>query len=131
MIRQQLPTATLLRSSIVDSPPSANSPISVDINEGKDKASSSSTIQVSTANLVKNCVGAGVFSLSYRLNSISASGGNLLGGSVLIATMALWAAYNFYMVGETCRLTKTNSYTEAWKEAVSPKTAWIIQVIIL
>ena len=64
-----------------------------------------SSIQQSSLNLLKNCVGAGAFSVSARVASISTDPSTVLMASGLIIFMALWASYNFYMVGETCRLT--------------------------
>eukprot|EP01031_Cornospumella_fuschlensis_P004762 gene4762-5961_t len=64
---------------------------------------------LSSANLVKNCVGAGVFSLASRIPPGST------GVSVfVIAAMSLWAAHNFAVVGEACRLSGTETYGELW-----------------
>lgn len=88
-------------------------------------------IAISSANLIKNCVGAGVFSLNSRVSSISADLRTVIPASGLIMTMAAWAAYNFFMVGETCRLSDSTSYGEAWSKSVSPKTEWIIQFVTI
>jgi hypothetical protein len=86
-------------------------------------------IAISTANLVKNCVGSGVFSLNSRVSAISTDPITLVPASIVTASMAAWAAYNFYMVGESCRLTNSTSYGEAWRKSVSASSEWIIQVV--
>ena len=91
-----------------------------------DKGSSPRT---SSVNLLKNMVGAGVFSLNSRVMSISASPTAILPAAALIMTMATWATYNFYMVGETCRLTDSSTYSEAWSKTVSASSQWIIQSV--
>jgi hypothetical protein len=53
----------------------------------------------------------------------------LLPASILIFAMAAWATYNFYMVGETCRMTDSNTYSEAWSRTISPDTEWIVQTV--
>lgn len=92
---------------------------------------SRSTLTVSTTNLVKNCVGAGVFSLTNKVSSISLNPQIIYQAGLLIFAMASWAAYNFYMVGETCRITNSTTYTDAWSNAVSLKSAWIVQIVTL
>ena len=91
-----------------------------------DKGSSPRT---SSVNLLKNMVGAGVFSLNSRVMAISPSPMSILPAAALIITMATWATYNFYMVGETCRLTDSATYSEAWSKTVSASSQWIIQSV--
>lgn len=62
-----------------------------------------SSSRVSSVNLLKNMLGAGVFSLNSRVAGISMNPITMLYVSMLVFTMASWATYNFYMVGETCR----------------------------
>lgn len=90
-----------------------------------------SSFTVSTINLLKNCVGAGVFSLSAKLLSVSniANRGLIPQASGLIFVLALWASYNFYIVSETCKLTGVSTYGDCWGETVSPKSKWLIQVV--
>lgn len=88
-------------------------------------------VAVSTINLVKNCVGSGVFSLNYRVSMVSTNPTTIVPASVLIIAMATWASYNFYMVGETCRLTRSSTYGEAWSNAVSPRSEWLIQAVTI
>lgn len=88
-------------------------------------------IRINSANLVKNCVGAGVFSLNYRITEISRDIKTLIPASVLVLTMASWASYNFFMVGESCRLTNSTTYSEAWTKSISQKTEWLITTVTL
>lgn len=84
----------------------------------------------SSVNLLKNCVGAGVFSINSKINAISADPRHFpLLGSILVAIIA-WAVHNFHIVGETCRITKSRTFGEAWSKAVSPSTQWIVQFVI-
>ena len=57
-----------------------------------------SSSRVSSINLLKNCLGAGVFSLNARVSAISTNPATILPAGLLVLTMALWATYNFYMV---------------------------------
>ena len=57
-----------------------------------------SSSRVSSINLLKNCLGAGVFSLNAKVSAISTSSMTILPASIVVLTMALWATYNFYMV---------------------------------
>ena len=90
-----------------------------------------SSFAVSTINLMKNCVGAGVFSLSAKLLSVSSisNEGLIPQASGLILVLALWASYNFYIVSETCKVTGVSTYGDCWAETVSPKSKWLIQVV--
>lgn len=88
------------------------------------------SIPASSINLVKNCVGAGVFSLSARVCAISPSVTTQLKAAGLIFTMALWSAYNFWAVGKTCEITGTSTYGDAWGKSVSESTRWIIQAVV-
>ena len=90
-----------------------------------------STLQDSSTNLMKNCVGAGVFSLSSRVNAISTQYNTLLPASLLVLLMGMWATYNFYILGETCELTNSASYPEAWGNTVSEKSQWIVTSAIV
>jgi hypothetical protein len=90
-----------------------------------------SSIKDSSVNLLKNCVGAGVFSLSSRVNSVSIHPSTMIPASCLILLMAVWATYNFYTIGETCELTNSFSYPEAWGNTVSQRSQWIVTAAIV
>lgn len=57
-----------------------------------------SSSRVSSINLLKNCLGAGVFSLNARVSSISVNPATIVPAAAVIFAMAMWATYNFYMV---------------------------------
>lgn len=57
-----------------------------------------SSSRVSSINLLKNCLGAGVFSLNARVSAISGNPATIIPAAALVLTMAMWATYNFYMV---------------------------------
>ena len=118
--RRHIKSKSLCMSSIVveKKSPSVNS-------EG------TSSMAISSLNLMKNCVGAGVFSLHSRVTSISPNPGILLPASGLILLMAMWATYNFYMIGETCTITNSSSYGEAWGNTVSKQSQWIVQTVVV
>eukprot|EP00596_Hydrurales_sp_CCMP1899_P006457 CAMPEP_0119039014 /NCGR_PEP_ID=MMETSP1177-20130426/8267_1 /TAXON_ID=2985 /ORGANISM="Ochromonas sp, Strain CCMP1899" /LENGTH=70 /DNA_ID=CAMNT_0007002337 /DNA_START=340 /DNA_END=549 /DNA_ORIENTATION=- len=69
-------------------------------------------------------LGAGVFSLNSKVSSISTNPLTIIPAAALVFLMATWATYNFYSIGETCRITDSTSYAEAWKKTVSPGTEW-------
>ena len=73
-----------------------------------------SSLSSSSINLIKNCVGAGVFSLSARVVAISPSVDTQIKAAVLIFIMAIWSTYNFYIVGRACEITGSNTYGDAW-----------------
>lgn len=81
---------------------------------------------VSSICLLKNCVGAGVFSIHSRVGNLP-----MPAVSALIYFMASWATYNFYLIGETCRLTNTSTYSEAWSNTVSRKSRWLVQSVVV
>eukprot|EP01038_Epipyxis_sp_PR26KG_P012274 gene12274-16460_t len=93
-----------------------------------------STLVVSSTNLLKNCVGAGVFSLNAKVTNIFpnlvSSPSNIIRVAIMIYTMAVWGAYNFYLLGETCRLTESTNYSEAWSKTVSTNSRFIVQTIV-
>ena len=87
-------------------------------------------------NLLKNCVGAGVFSVSGRVAQIIRQPGTSLGmtyiqATVLILLMSIWASYNFYIVGEACELTDSYSLAEAWGKTVSESSTFLVQSVVL
>ncbi len=106
---------------------------SIAIKDEKKKVNpiASATLGISIVNLVKNCVGSGIFSLNSRVAAISTSPSVLLPTAALVFGMAIWASYNFIMIGETCKLTKSSTYGEAWRRTVSEKSEWIIQTVVL
>lgn len=90
----------------------------------------SSSMITSSANLLKNCLGAGVFSITSRLINISSDRVTIIKAVVIIFLMAIWATYNFWIVGETCQMTDSKTYGESWGKAVSENSAWVIQSVV-
>ena len=88
----------------------------------------SASLRVSSVNLLKNMVGAGVFSLNAKCTAIGPAAFGP--ASALVLTMAAWATYNFYMIAETCKLTSTTTYSEAWGRTVSENSKWIIAAVV-
>lgn len=91
------------------------------------------SLLISSINLLKNCVGAGVFSLSSRVTAITSSTVPPIPFKyvvTLIFGMAVWAVYNFFILGETCRITEKNTFGEAWNTCVSASSQWIVQFVI-
>jgi hypothetical protein len=88
------------------------------------------TLKSSVINLAKNCIGAGVFSIHSR---ISTKTGPLPFPVVigLAYLMAAWATYNFYIVGEACRITNSSTYPEAWSRSVSEDSKWLVQTVVI
>ncbi|RYG65588.1 hypothetical protein EON64_11620, partial [archaeon] len=80
---------------------------------------------LSSATLLKNCVGAGVFSLASRI-PLGGDGGWML----VVGGMCLWAAHNFAILGEACRLTGAESFGELWSASVSPRSLWLAQGVV-
>jgi len=81
-------------------------------------------------NLMKNCVGAGVFSIHSRIATATGTLPLPYVGA-LVYLMASWATYNFYIIGETCKLTNSSTYSEAWSKSISQKTQWIVQTVVI
>ena len=98
--------------------------------QGNDRGGGTSSLQVSSTNLLKNMVGAGVFSLNAKVSAVSHSPKTFLPAAALVAVMAAWATYNFYMVGETCKMTESTSYGQAWGRTVSKGSEWLIQAVV-
>jgi Transmembrane amino acid transporter protein len=131
------PTQPLWRSQLQHSKPLKMSSGAVIVDEPGSTAAAVappakySSVSSSSLNLLKNCVGAGVFSLNSRILSVSTNPMTIVPASFLVVAMALWASYNFFMVGETCRLTDSSTYAEAWSKSVSSSSQWIVQTFLV
>jgi hypothetical protein len=80
-----------------------------------------SSSRVSSINLLKNCLGAGVFSLNARVSAISANPVTIIPAAALVLTMAMWATYNFYMVSYHYYQHQNTSLTLSKCVPISPK----------
>ena len=76
------------------------------------KPTGNASLITSFTNLLKNCVGAGVFSLNYRVSAISSTPRDLVYVAGLVIIMAMWAAYNFFIIGETCKISESRTIGE-------------------
>ena len=81
------------------------------------KPTGNASLTTSFTNLLKNCVGAGVFSLNYRVSAISSTPRDLVYVAGLVFIMAMWAAYNFFIIGETCKISESRTIGEVWSYA--------------
>jgi hypothetical protein len=88
------------------------------------------TLLISSVNLLKNCVGAGVFSLNSRVSKIVTSPAHYNYVFLMIFGMATWAIYNFFIIGETCRMTESNTFSDAWSKAVSSRSSVLVQFVV-
>jgi hypothetical protein len=84
----------------------------------------------SSINLLKNCVGSGVFSLNARVNAITSDPSQYPAVYSLIFLMAVWGIHNFYIIGETCKLTGKITFAEAWTESVSKSSQKFVTFVI-
>lgn len=96
------------------------------------------TLISSSINLLKNCLGSAIFSVPYRVNSITQ--GNPFQSNVLIPSLLClivsWAIYSFNLLGEICGYTNSSTYTEAWRKSVSQypslvHSEWIVQSVLI
>ena len=84
------------------------------------------TIAVSTFNLAKSIIGAGVLSLPSGVAFFSSSPMALLPASAILTVMGLVAAYTFSLIGRACEQHNATTFQEAWSKSVGPDSAWII-----
>ena len=85
----------------------------------------------SSTNLLKNMIGAGVFNVPAKVSAISTSPSVLASVFGIVAGISVWASYNFYTIGEACRVTKTSTYADAWGKTVGENSKFIINTIMI
>lgn len=85
-----------------------------------------STISVSTFNLAKSVIGAGVLSLPSGVAFLADESSALLPASIVCTLFGMVAAYSFSTIGKVCKETNSKSFMEAWEKSVNPKSAWLI-----
>jgi hypothetical protein len=111
-------------------------PLSLKTEKAKEEVSRSlivspqATLTSSSINLLKNCVGSAVFSVPFRVHSVIKDFKQFPLIIILISLLASWATYNFYLIGEVCRITKSKTYSEAWSKSVSRESKWLPQIIL-
>ncbi len=82
----------------------------------------------STFNLVKNIVGAGVLSLPAGVAVFSNSKTALVPACVLVATLGVFSAYCFVLIGRLCEMTNTKTYKAAVSSAIGNKAGKTLAV---
>ena len=85
-----------------------------------------SSIAVSTFNLAKSVIGAGVLSLPSGVAFLADESSSLIPASIVCTIFGIVAAYSFSIIGKVCKETDSKSFMEAWDKTVSPNSAWLI-----
>lgn len=106
--------ASPLRALTINAPDSSQKEV---IPPGK------SSGMASSINLMKNCVGAGVLSLNGKVNFITSNPSDYRYVYALTFLILTWAIHNFYIVGESCRLTGKTTFPETWSAVVNNKAS--------
>lgn len=88
------------------------------------------SILSSSVNLLKNTVGAGVLSINGKVAGVTTDPRQFKNVYLLVFGMAVWAIHNFYLIGETCRLTGRSTFGEAWSESVSKSSKGIVTFVV-
>mmetsp|Transcript_47348 Transcript_47348/g.112555 ORF Transcript_47348/g.112555 Transcript_47348/m.112555 type:complete len:478 (+) Transcript_47348:34-1467(+) len=84
-----------------------------------------SSIALTVTTLLKNMIGAGIFSLPIGLRYASP-----LPGLVVLGIIGILSAGSYWMVGYSCITCKAKTFRELWNKLLSANTAWLIDVII-
>ena len=105
---------------------SATNGVSIEAKATAVKKGGDATIPVSTFNLAKSIVGAGVLSLPSGIAFFSDSPSAVIPASLLCAVMGLVAAYSFSLIGKACEQHNASSFQDAWAKSVDPNSAWTI-----
>ena len=89
-------------------------------------SSKKASIPVSTFNLAKNIVGAGVLSLPNGIAYFSDSTSALIPANILLFFTGLISAYSFSLIGRACAQHETTNFQDTWAKSVNPSTAKLI-----
>ncbi|CAJ1963717.1 unnamed protein product [Cylindrotheca closterium] len=84
------------------------------------------TIPNEIFNLVKNIIGAGVFSLPAGIAAFGNNPGALLPACLFVTLMGVISAYTFSLVAQVCQKTGASSYAEAWDLTCGRQSSWVI-----
>eukprot|EP00931_Biecheleriopsis_adriatica_P068362 TRINITY_DN42328_c0_g1_i1.p1 TRINITY_DN42328_c0_g1~~TRINITY_DN42328_c0_g1_i1.p1 ORF type:complete len:494 (+),score=62.16 TRINITY_DN42328_c0_g1_i1:66-1547(+) len=84
-----------------------------------------SSIGLSVATLLKNMIGAGIFSLPIGLKHASP-----LPGMAILGAIGLLSAGSYWMIGHCCITWGVTSFRELWNRVLGRRSAWIIDVTI-
>lgn len=100
--------------------------VSIEAKATTAKKGGDATIAVSTFNLAKSIVGAGVLSLPSGIAFFSDAPNAIIPASLLCAVMGVVAAYSFSLIGQACEQHNASSFQDAWAKSVDPNSAWTI-----
>ena len=89
-------------------------------------SSKGTSLTMSSFNLVKACVGAGVLSLPSAVAALSSSPTAVLPSVALLGSLGLVSGYSFYLIGKLCSITKCDSLSSLWAATVSPKSESLV-----
>ena len=89
-------------------------------------SSKKASVPISTFNLAKNIVGAGVLSLPNGIAYFSDSTSSLVPANILLFLTGTISAYSFSLIGRACAQHKTTNFQETWAKSVDPSTAKLI-----
>ena len=96
---------------------------------GTEEKVKGASIAVSTFNLAKSIVGAGVLSLPSAVAFFSDDKLALIPSSIICAIFGFIAAYSFSLIGKACEQHKATSFQEAWSKSVDPKVNIILKLL--
>jgi len=88
-------------------------------------ATNGSSIALTVTTLLKNMLGAGIFSLPIGLHHASP-----LPGLVVLGLIGLLSAGSYWMIGYSCITCKVKTFRELWNQLLSASSSWLIDVII-
>lgn len=90
----------------------------------------SSSIAVSTFNLAKTILGAGVLSLPFGVAAFTDSAKGLIPASLLLIVLGAASAYSFSSIGRACAKHNVKTFSEAWGKTVDEKSRSVLTFII-
>ncbi|CAJ1955189.1 unnamed protein product [Cylindrotheca closterium] len=88
-----------------------------------------SSIPKSTANLIKNLVGAGVLALPAGLASFADTPSAVVNATCLLVVMGIVFGYFFQLIAKTCSLTYSVTFREVWEDTMGNEGASTVSVV--
>ncbi len=89
-------------------------------------SSNKASVPISTFNLAKNIVGAGVLSLPNGIAYFSDCTNSLVPANILLFLTGTISAYSFSLIGRACAQHRTTNFQDTWAKSVDPSTAKLI-----
>ncbi|CAL1170888.1 unnamed protein product [Cladocopium goreaui] len=90
-----------------------------------ERAGAGSSVALIVPTLLKNMIGAGIFSLPVGLRHASP-----IPGLIVLGTIGVLSASSYWMIGYCCISCSVKSFRDLWNMVLGPKSAWIIDVTI-